>query len=103
MSQADVRFHRLAAKEFREARAWYDRRREGLGLEFRVEVDRTVDRIREHPDRWPVFRDRFRRVRIKRFPYLLYYHVLDSSNIVILAVAHRRRRSAYWIKRVSSS
>jgi hypothetical protein len=27
----EVRFHRLAAREYQEARAWYERRRPGLG------------------------------------------------------------------------
>jgi toxin ParE1/3/4 len=103
VSEIEVRFHRLAAQEYRQSRVWYERRREGLGLEFREEVDRAMERIVAHPERWPVFRDRFRRVRLRRFPYALYYHVVDTSNILILALAHHRRRPAYWIRRVRKS
>jgi hypothetical protein len=63
----EVRFHRLAVREFREARAWYEARRTGLGGEFLAELDRAVERITTHPDRWPLFRERFRKVRLRRF------------------------------------
>ena len=33
----EIRFHRLAAREFREAHSWYERRRPGLGDRFRSE------------------------------------------------------------------
>lgn len=95
----EVWFHRLAAQEYRNARVWYERRREGLGFDFRAEVDRAVERIRAKPDRWPTFRDRFRRVRLRRFPYALYYHFSDSDLVLILAVAHSRRRPGYWLRR----
>ena len=100
MSETEVRFHRLAAQEYRQARVWYERRRAGLGFEFREEVDQAVERIAAHPNRWQVFRDRFHRVRLKRFPYMLYYHAVDSANILILALSHRRRRPGYWIRTV---
>jgi plasmid stabilization system protein ParE len=94
-----VRFHRLAAQEYRQTRRWYERRREGLGFDFRDEMDRAIGRISAQPYRWPTFHERFRRVRVRRFPYVLYYHVVDSDNVVILAVAHSRRRPGYWLRR----
>ena len=96
----DVRFHRLAIREYEETRAWYERRREGLGDAFRDEVDRAVARIARAPTRWPVAFVRFRRVRLRRFPYLLYYHVMDDSLALVLAVSHARRRPGYWRRRL---
>ena len=40
------------------------------------------ERIAGHPQRWPLFRDRYRRVRLRRFPYMIYYHVADSGRIL---------------------
>ena len=65
----EVRFHRLAAREFHEAKKWYESRRTGLSSDFVTEVDRALERITSHPDRWPIYRNRFRRVRLRRFPY----------------------------------
>lgn len=95
----EVRFHRLAVREYREARDWYDARRPGLGRDFAAEVDRAVVRVGDHPERWTRFRDRFRWVRLRRFPYRLYYAVIDAETVLVLAVAHTRRRPAYWIRR----
>jgi hypothetical protein len=95
----DIDFHRLAAKEYREARDWYERRRDGLGDRFKAEVDRAVARIAAQPDRWPAFRARFRRVRVGRFPYTLYYRAVSPTRALVLAVAHGRRRPGYWTRR----
>jgi hypothetical protein len=95
----DVSFHRLAAREYREARAWYERRQAGLGDAFRVEINRAVGRIESHPERWPVFRERFRKVRLRRFSYTLFYRITGPESAVVLAVAHNRRRPGYWVRR----
>jgi toxin ParE1/3/4 len=97
-----VRFHRLAIREYQETRTWYERRREGLGDAFTDEVDRAIGRIAKSPTRWPVVFVRFRRVRLRRFPYVLYYHVVDDSLALVLAVAHARRRPGYWRRRLSN-
>ena len=97
-----VRFHRLAIREYEEARAWYERRREDLGDAFTDEVDRAISRIARSPSRWPAVFVRFRRVRLRRFPYILYYHVVDDSLALVLAVAHARRRPGYWRRRLSN-
>jgi len=99
----DVLFHRLAAQEYRDARRWYERRRAGLGAELKAAVEKAVERIAAQPDRWPVFRDRYRRVRLRRFPYALYYHIDNLDDILILAVAHHRRRPGYWLRRKRES
>jgi toxin ParE1/3/4 len=95
----EIRFHRLAAREFREARSWYERRRPGLGDRFRAEVDRAVEQIAAAPDRPSPFRVWYRRLRIRRFPYTLYYRIYDDRIAFILAVAHDRRRPWYWLRR----
>ena len=47
----EVRFHRLAAREYQEVRNWYERRRPGLGVEFATEMGRAASRIAEYPHR----------------------------------------------------
>ncbi len=95
----EVRFHRLAAREFREAQKWYESRRTGLSGDFVTEVDRALERITSHPERWPIYRNRFRRVRLGRFPYSIFYSLEKADLILVLAVAHVRRRPDYWLRR----
>ncbi len=95
----EVRFHRLAAREFREAQKWYESRQTGLSGDFVTEVDRALERITAHPDRWPIYLNRFRRVRLRRFPYSIFYCLEKADLILVLAVAHVRRRPDYWLRR----
>jgi plasmid stabilization system protein ParE len=92
-------FHRLAAREYRQARAWYRRRSPAAAERFREEVDRVVQRISEAPMQGAVFCGTIRWRRTRRFPYLLFYEVVDSSLIRVYAVAHGRRRLGYWVWR----
>jgi plasmid stabilization system protein ParE len=97
----EVRFHRLAMPEYVEARTWYELRGPALAQEFIAETDRAVERIAKAPDRRPLCFKHYRRVRLQRFPYTLYYRVVDPSLILVLAMAHARRRPGYWRRRSS--
>jgi plasmid stabilization system protein ParE len=101
MASTTVVFHRLAARELRDACRWYERRGTGLGRLLAVEVDQAADRIAADPERWQSFRSHYRWLRLKRFPYVLYYWVMDPTRVLVLAVAHGRRRPGYWIHRVT--
>ncbi len=93
-----------ASAELEDAVRWYEQRHAGLGLAFLAAVDVAVRSIL----RWPragVSIDRLapglevRRVPVPRFPLYLSYLVSDDE-IHVLAIAHDRRRPAYWSGRV---
>jgi len=98
----DVVFHRLAGEEYLKARRRYVR--EGgdqLAERFSHEVEEAAERIVNNPAGWPTFRKKYHWVRLNRFPYMLYYRVLDGSRIIVLAVAHAARRPGYWLRRAA--
>jgi len=83
---------------------WYERRHAGLGLAFVAAVDVAVESIL----RWlkPGCRSTgwlpgldVRRVPVSRFPYYVAYLASDDE-IHVPAIAHDRRRPAYWSGRV---
>jgi toxin ParE1/3/4 len=97
------RFHKNAQAELRSAVAWYEERRKGLGRRFyeRVEVVVTRAARGELPGLVvPVSAGKrdIRKVRVPRFPYLVYYE-RHADECVILAIAHMKRRPGYWLKR----
>lgn len=97
---ASVVFDMSASREFLKARRWYAARAgEAIAAGFADEVDRVIVRIAESPTTGTDFRTRYRWVRLKRFPYLIYYRVVNADTLVVLAVAHKRRRSGYWLRR----
>ena len=89
-----------AEDEFHEAIAFYDERREDLGLDFSREVFATIDRILDFPQAWPVIDDDAKRSLVKRFPYGLVYFVEDYE-VFIVAVMHLSREPDYWKYRVN--
>ena len=100
-----LRISEEADAEMAEAARWYEQNRIGLGLEFLAAVDAAVARIEENPrigSRTPGVDDEdIRRVFVRRFPYHVVYIELPDR-LQILAVAHDRRRPAYWVGRLPS-
>ncbi|MBI2378797.1 MAG: type II toxin-antitoxin system RelE/ParE family toxin [Deltaproteobacteria bacterium] len=90
--------------EFAEAVEWYDERRPGLGQEFEADVYAAADTLAAHPNawtRWPGLRD-VRVFPMDRFPFLIPY-ALVKEGVLILAVAHAKRRPGYWRSRRPAS
>jgi hypothetical protein len=49
-----------AELEFEQARLWYEKQREGLGVEFAMEVDACLERIRRSPEMYTRLRKDYR-------------------------------------------
>jgi plasmid stabilization system protein ParE len=68
MPAATVTFHRLAAQEFRQARLSYARRSRQAALRFVQALDTALQQLAADPERWPLYEDRHRWVKTKKFP-----------------------------------
>ena len=90
------RFHPSALAEYEAAAVWYGP--EG-GRQFADLVDRSIDEICEAPRMWPVWRGEVRRRVLGRFPYAVLY-VVDPTGVLIVAIAHHKRRPGYWSGRL---
>ena len=91
--------HRDAEAELWEAAAYYESKVEGLGADFRAEVERALGQIRAAPERWSKGVRGTRRYHVRRFPYSIVY--LDRPEfLIVIAVAHGKRRPHYWRNRV---
>ena len=93
------RFHPLAIDELDAVVAYYEERREGLGLEFAREVELVIARIAEHPFAGRGLSRHTRRCLVNRFPYGVIYRV-ESDALWIVAVANLQRRPGYWKSRL---
>ena len=93
-------FNRLAEHELSEAAERYEAESPGLGLRFSEEVRHGIILLTRHPEAAPKIHGNIRRLVLPKFPYSLMYRPLeDRSGIRILAVAHHKRKPAYWIRR----
>ena len=95
-----IRTSEPAAEEFREAVRWYEARHPGLGAEFFDAVAATLSRVETNPEiGTPLSTDgRTRRLLVTRFPYHIVYR-LRPADVVIVAIAHTKRRPGYWKNR----
>ena len=94
-----ARFDRDAAREAIDAAAYYNSEREGLGDDFREEVQSGVARILESPLTWPLQYKDVRRYRLNRVPDGIYYRIRDDA-IEVVAVMHLHRKPLYWRHRL---
>ena len=92
-----LRIAQPAVEELREAVRWYEARRAGLGAELFDAVAETIELIKDHHEIGePTSADgKTRRALVLRFPYQVVYR-LRPDEIVIVAVAHLKRRPGYW-------
>jgi plasmid stabilization system protein ParE len=100
------RFDPDAAAEYAAAALWYAERDVEVAARFRAHVLATIASVCESPARSPSLRGVPKRLGVRRrlvprFPYAVVYMELEQE-ILILAVAHLRRRPGYWRGRVPS-
>jgi len=93
-----------AEEELREALAWYEDRRPGLGVELLGAIEAAMGLVASMPLRGPTWDmdPRYRRVLLRGFPYLL-FDELRADSIELVAVAHLRREPGNWLRRIRTA
>lgn len=92
-------FHPIAETEHLEAIKFYESKRIGLGLSYLTEFEETMNQVCLSPNRYPVeMEPDIRHKILKRFPFTILFRIAEDS-IQVLAVAHYRRNSNYWLDR----
>ena len=98
MVTSEIVFHPGASEDYEQAFVWYSARGERVALDFEREIHRSLRLIAENPLQWPRYDARRRRIIVRKFPYSIIYEIINRR-IMVLAVAHGRRRPYYWRER----
>jgi toxin ParE1/3/4 len=77
----------------------YAQEQPGLEIEYLDEVERAINLLIRHPEAGTKIYRSVHRLILSRFPYSLFYRILENRQIRILAIAHPKRNPQYWIKR----
>jgi plasmid stabilization system protein ParE len=98
-------FHPEARAELVADVDWYDEREAGVGVRFEVAVREAIDAAVDSPDSWALWPDWDREPAVRSkgvtgFPYRVVYF-LDGDQLIVVAVAHAKRRPGYWRERLS--
>lgn len=93
-----IEFLQAAHTDLRGAYDWYFERNPEAAATFIREIEAALDSISENPLMWASYMGGTRRRVLRRFPFSIIYRVKEL-NIIIVAVAHGRRRPGYWLGR----
>ena len=89
----------IAQSDIRSAKRYYESQRPGLGKKFLDRVWERIERILAHPRAARIVEADFRKAKISKFQFYLYYYI-DGDAIVIFTVLHERRHPDFWKKRL---
>jgi plasmid stabilization system protein ParE len=94
-------FHAGARRDLKQSYSWYQKHSDRAASEFLEEVSATLDKISNTPGNFhPITKQgKARAVRMDRYPFNLIY-LPSATNVIIIAVAHDKRRPDYWQRRI---
>lgn len=74
-----------------------------LGFDFLYQLEDMISKIEDNPFLFVTIFTTYRKSRIKRFPYFIFY-ALDEKNklIEVVGIFHEKRSSEYIKKRLKS-
>jgi plasmid stabilization system protein ParE len=78
---------------------WYEEQRPGLGSQFLDCVLACLERVRRSPELLARVRGEFRRALVRRFPYAVFYELVDQT-VTVYGIVHTARDSAKWRSRL---
>ncbi len=96
-----VIFRPEAGGDVTEAAAWYNERSPGLGEELVDEILLATMRAARNPDLFRIVRPQgeIRRILTDRFPYRVFFSVVDET-LYVHAVVHGARHDRRWRERL---
>jgi toxin ParE1/3/4 len=84
-----------AEEEMIEAALFYEAASVGLGEDFLDDIQHAIDTAREHPELGVEVAPGLRRILVRRFPFTVIY-AAEPERVLVVAIAHQRRRPQYW-------
>ena len=96
-----VRYHQAAEDELLAEIGYLEMRVPGLGRRFHAEVRKAENELARFPQSAPEVAPGIRKHPLRKFPFSILYSI-EKDGLLILAVAHHRRRPRYWTGRVGS-
>src|SRR6266536_1272325 len=100
MKSRPVEYLPGARLDVEESAVWYERQQPGVGDRFQAAVALPERKLQRHPLLGTPHRRNTRKWRVTRFPHSIIYRE-ESGRILIVAVAHAKRRGDYWDYRVN--
>ncbi len=95
-----VEFLPGARTDFDQALDWYLERSVPAAIGFASAVDAALETIVDDPDRFPHIFGGCAYCALKRYPFRIVFRD-EAKRLVVVAIAHAKRRPGYWKHRDS--
>lgn len=82
-----------------EVYSWYEEQRTGLGADWLLCLEETLERISRNPELFVRVRKHIRCAMLHRFPYNVFFQI-DEKSVLIYGVFHTSRDSRHWQSRI---
>ena len=80
----------LATIEIFEAYDWYEQQREGLGMEFLMELEIFYTTLQRNPETYSYYQKPVRQGSLDRFPYTVVYETFDEVIVIYSVFMYRQ-------------
>ncbi len=90
-----VTFSPVALDDVEETKAYYEKIQTGLGKRFSTQLQATLNTIRQNPFFASIRYDDIRCARVKKFPYLVHYCVVEKEMLVIIIAVYSTYREPF--------
>ena len=80
-----------------EISRWYDLQLAGLSRLFEVSLEEAISSLQQRPQSNALSRFDCRRIKLKKFPYLLFYKI-NGKHVHLYAIIHTKR-SIWFMKK----
>ncbi len=84
-----------AESDIAEAYQYYEGCRENLGSDFVLCIEESISRIQKNPRQYKTLYKNVHRALVRRFPYGVYYVLIDTK-IIVIGLIHARKNPKHW-------
>lgn len=92
--QYDLILQREAVGDLQIAYDWYEEQKSGLGDIFLHEVERSLNKLKNHPSHYSIIKNWIRKIKINKFPFLIIFEI-SADAVFVTAIRHTSRKPKY--------
>jgi hypothetical protein len=97
MKRFKVKIYSEAIADIQNISDWYIEKQTGLGKRFQETTIRQINQLSQIPFSFVIRYSKIRYMLIKKFPYMVHFHIYETNIIVeVLAVISTDRNPEYW-------
>lgn len=86
----------MAIVDVEQAVAYYEEKQIGVGTRFAVQLQNTFNSIKRNPFFGSVRYEDIRCAAIKKFPYLVHYHISKKELLVTIVAVYSTYKEPLW-------